>query len=161
MKIFKLATVSVLTIAGMGLTSIAIAEPRSSDGPRHFSGMSGKHFERMAERLELSTEQKAALKDSFSSQRANRQAQRKVMRAAHAQLKQLIRSGASESTVKSQADKVAALHSNQLMQKFYRRQQMSKVLSAEQLDKLDKHREQRMGHRKEGGKRKHLKHHEK
>jgi Spy/CpxP family protein refolding chaperone len=140
MKIGKSLALSALIIAGLLASSRGEAQPGSG-----FRG--GIHGGRMFETLQLSDGQKATINGLFAANREN-------ARALHRRLqehRQLLRNAAQaqpfdEATVRFQAQELANLQAEMMVQRIVVMNQVSSVLTADQKAKLQELREQRKAH---------------
>jgi len=135
MKIGKAVTLSALII--VGLLATAAADP----GPGRFGRF---HGDRMLEALQLSDEQKATIDGWFA---ANRESARSLHESMREQ-RQLLRDAAQtqpfdEAAVRFQAQELAKLQAEMIVQRAAVRNQVSSVLTAEQKAKLEELKEQR------------------
>jgi Spy/CpxP family protein refolding chaperone len=136
MKIAKPFALSALLLAGLLASSRAEAQL----GP-------GFHGGRMFETLQLSDGQKAAINGLFAANREN-------ARALHQRLqehRQLLRNAAQaqpfdEATVRFQAQELANLQAEMMVQRIAVMNQVSSVLTADQKARLQQLREERKAH---------------
>jgi protein CpxP len=140
MKIGKSLALSALLLAGLLASSRAEAQP----GPGIRGGF---HGGRMFETLQLSDGQKATINGLFAANREN-------ARSLHQRLqeqRQLLRNAAQaqpfdEAAVRFQAQELANLQAEMMVQRIAVTNQISSVLTAEQKAKLQELREQRKAH---------------
>jgi protein CpxP len=140
MKIGKLLALSALLLAGLLASSRAGAQP----GPG-FRG--GFHGGRLLETLQLTNEQRAAIDGLFAANRDN-------ARSLHQRLqeqRQLLRNAAQaqpfdEAAVRFQAQELAKLQAEMMVQRIAVTNQISSFLTADQKAKLQELREQRKAH---------------
>lgn len=140
MKIARPFALSVLLLAGLLASSRAEAQP----GPG-FPG--GFHGARMFETLQLSDGQKAAIDELFAANREN-------ARSLHQRLqeqRQLLRNAAQaqpfdEAAVRFQAQELANLQAEMMVQRIALMSQVSSVLTSDQKAKLEGLREERKAH---------------
>jgi protein CpxP len=135
MKISKSLALSALIIAG--LLATAAAHP----GPGRHGGF---HGARMFEALQLSDGQKTTIDGLFAADRENLRALHQRMREQH----QLLRDAAQtqpfdEAAVRFQAQELAKLQAEMMVQRAALMNQVSSVLTADQKAKLQELREQR------------------
>jgi Spy/CpxP family protein refolding chaperone len=140
MNIGKSLVLSALLLAGLLASSRAEAQP----GPG-FRG--GFHGGRLFETLQLTNEQKAAIDGLFAANQDN-------ARSLHQRLqeqRQLLRNAAQaqpfdEATVRFQAQELANLQAEMMVQRIAVMNQISSFLTADQKAKLQELREQRKPH---------------
>jgi protein CpxP len=140
MKIGKSLALSALLLAGLLASSRAEAQP----GPGIRGGF---HGGRLFETLQLTNEQKAAIDGLFAANRDN-------ARSLHQRLqeqRQLLRNAAQaqpfdEAAVRFQAQELANLQAEMMVQRIAVTNQISSVLTADQKAKLQELREQRKAH---------------
>jgi periplasmic protein CpxP/Spy len=137
MKIGKSLALSALLLAGLLASSRAEAQP----GPG-FRG--GFHGGRLFETLQLTDEQKSAIDGLFA---ANRESARSQLQRFQEQ-RQLLRNAAQarpfdEAAVRFQAQELASLQAEMMVQRIAVMNQVSTVLTAEQKAKLQQLREER------------------
>jgi len=140
MKIGKSLALSALIIAGMLSGSRAEAQP----GPGFRGGI---HGGRIFETLQLTNEQKTTIDSLFAANREN-------ARSLHQRLqeqRQLLRNAAQtqpfdEAAVRFQAQELAKLQAEMMVQRAAVMNQISGILTAEQKAKLQDLREQRKAH---------------
>ena len=140
MKIGKSLALSALLLAGLLASSRAGAQPGSG-----FRG--GFHGGRLFETLQLTNEQKAAIDGLFAANQDN-------ARSLHQRLqeqRQLLRNAAQaqpfdEAAVRFQAQELAKLQAEMMVQRIAVTNQISSFLTADQKAKLQELREQRKPH---------------
>jgi Spy/CpxP family protein refolding chaperone len=140
MKIGKSLALSALLLAGLLASSRAGAQPGSG-----FRG--GFHGGRLFETLQLTNEQKAAIDGLFAANQDN-------ARSLHQRLqeqRQLLRNASQaqpfdEATVRFQAQELANLQAEMMVQRIAVMNQISSFLTADQKAKLQELREQRKPH---------------
>ena len=140
MKIGKSLALSALLLAGLLASSRAEAQP----GPG-FRG--GFHGPRMFETLQLTDGQKTTIDGLFA---ANRENARALFQRLQEQ-RQLLRNAAQaqpfdEAGVRFQAQELAKLQAEMMVQRIAVMKQVSSVLTEEQKAKLQELREQRKAH---------------
>ncbi len=136
MKIAKPFALSTLVLAGLLASSRADAQP----GPEFHGG-------RLFETLQLTNEQRAAIDELFAANRDN-------ARSLHQRLqeqRQLLSNAAQaqpfdEAAVCVQAQELANLQADMMVQRIAVMNQVSSVLTADQKAKLQELREQRKAH---------------
>ena len=140
MKIGKSLALSVLVLAGLLASSRAEAQP----GPGFCGGF---HGGRLFETLQLTNEQKAAIDGLFAANQDN-------ARSLHQRLqeqRQLLRNAAQaqpfdEAAVRFQAQELANLQAEMMVQRIAVMNQISSVLTADQKARLQQLREERKAH---------------
>jgi protein CpxP len=137
MKIAKPLALSVLLLAGLLASSRAEAQP----GPGFRGGI---HGGRMFETLQLSDGQKAAIDELFAANRDNARS----LHQRFQEQRQLLRNAAQaqpfdEAAVRFQAQELAKLQAELIVQRAALTNQISGILTAEQKAKLQDLREQR------------------
>ncbi|MBI2368585.1 MAG: Spy/CpxP family protein refolding chaperone [Deltaproteobacteria bacterium] len=137
MKIGKSLALSALIIVGL-LTG---ARAQSQTGPGHPRGF---HGTRLFENLQLTNEQKATIDGLFAANRENALSLRQRVQ----EQRQLLRNAAQtqpfdEAAVRFQAQELAKLQSEMMVQRAAVMNQISGILTTEQKAKLQDLREQR------------------
>lgn len=147
MTIWKLAAVSTLAIASMGLSTMTIAgHNHDRDGAGHSfmkPGHGGKAIKRMARKLDLNEEQKSQMEALFEGTQDQRESRHDAMKEARQNLHQAIISGASQSDVQLMADKIGQLVADKAMARYQMRLKMKDILTEEQITKMDELRDKR------------------
>jgi len=136
MKIAKPFALSALLLAGLLAGSRAEAQP----GPGFRGG-------RLFETLQLSDGQKAAIDELFAANRGNARS----LHQRFQEQRQLLRNAAQaqpfdEDAVRFQAQELANLQAEMLVQRIALMNQVSSVLTADQKAKLEELREERKAH---------------
>jgi protein CpxP len=137
MKIGKSLALSALIIAGL-LTS---SRAQSQTGPGHPRGF---HGARLFDTLQLTNEQKSTIDGLFAANRENARS----LRQRFQEQRQLLRNAAQtqpfdEAAVRFQAQELAKLQSEMMVQRAAVMNQISGILTTEQKAKLQDLREQR------------------
>ena len=137
MKIGKSLALSALIIVGL-LTG---ARAQSQTGPGHPRGF---HGVRLFENLQLTNEQKSTIDGLFAANRENARS----LRQRFQEQRQLLRNAAQtqpfdEAAVRFQAQELAKLQSEMMVQRAAVMNQISGILTTEQKAKLQDLREQR------------------
>ncbi len=137
MKIGKSLALSALIIAGLLTGSRA----QSQTGPGHPRGF---HGVRLFENLQLTNEQKSTIDGLFAANRENARS----LRQRFQEQRQLLRNAAQtqpfdEAAVRFQAQELAKLQSEMMVQRAAVMNQISGILTTEQKAKLQDLREQR------------------
>jgi protein CpxP len=140
MKIRKSLALSILFLAVLLTSPRAEAQP----GPG-FRG--GFHGGRMFETLQLSDGQKATIDELFAANRENARS----LRPRFQEQRQLLRNAAQaqpfdEAAVRFQAQELANLQAEMMVQRIALMNQVSSVLTADQKAKLEELREERKAH---------------
>ena len=133
---------AVLTIAVFALVALfatsAFAKPCShgKDGGFHGAGMGFWKNEQAVEKLGLSEDQIAALDKTFEAMHTKFVALGEKKTAVHDELNSAIDSGDEEAIAQAK-EKMNALHAEKLDLKVEHKQQIAKILTQEQLEKLE------------------------
>jgi Spy/CpxP family protein refolding chaperone len=140
MKIAKPFALSALLLAGLLASSRAEAQP----GPGFRSGF---HGGRLFETLQLTDGQKATIDELFAANRENARS----LRPRFQEQRQLLRNAAQaqpfdEAAVRFQAQELANLQAEMMVQRIALMNQVSSVLTTDQKAKLEELREERKAH---------------
>jgi Spy/CpxP family protein refolding chaperone len=134
MKILKsaaLALAAALAIGG-GFAPNSRAAESTADGP--FSGQLG---ERIKEKLDLSDDQLAQIKNQFKSEKDNLTTLLTRLHAAHTQLRAAIhKADATETSVRAAAAQLSAVEADLAVERLKLYGKISPVLTADQREKL-------------------------
>lgn len=156
----KSLVAGVLLASSVGLVTVVAAMP-SGDGPgcgrsghhmghgRQFAGHLSK-LERLADHLDVTDEQRAAIRAIADDSRQQMAELRDEMRANWGQLKELTRqTPLDEAAVRSVADNQGDLKAEMIVMRARQRSEMKAVLTDEQRAQLDELRERK--HLRHGG----------
>jgi protein CpxP len=142
-------------VAAALFTAIGIAPSGASafmgeDGPP----MKGQHFARMATELGLSAQQKTDIKAIFQKNRAQFQPLLKQMVAERHALRTLIQADViDEAAIRAQSARVAAIQADLAVQRAHMGQEVRKLLTPEQIQKLKEFQTRMDEHRGKAGSR--------
>ncbi|AFU97388.1 Spy/CpxP family protein refolding chaperone [Simiduia agarivorans] len=126
---------TLVALGGMASVAVAKGDPFGMHGPAL-----GEKMIKKLELTEAQQEQARAMRDKY---RADHKAAREQMKAQMKQFKVLERAGASVAELKAQADVMAALMSEKMVERAVQMREFRAILTAEQLVKMDELIEQR------------------
>lgn len=130
--------VAVATVVALGgLASVAMAKGHPFD--RHGPGMG----EKLMKQLELTEAQQTQVRALKEKHRADHKQSRDEMKSQMEQFRTLERGGASVAELKAQADVMAAMMSEKMVQRAVQMREFRAILTAEQQVKMDDLMEQR------------------
>jgi protein CpxP len=132
------ALLAALLIGGSGL---ALAGDRCHD--RGEGGRHGAPMRALSQLESLSDEQRAQIKDLFRTQRDTMRERRDAMQDNREALREAMQSGADEATLRPLANKQGELVSEMIMARAQMQQQLSAILTEEQMTELKKMRKER------------------
>jgi protein CpxP len=160
-KLTKSLLAMTLVVSSVGLVTVVSAMP-FADGPgcgraghytahsKHHGGR-GPNLERLADRLDMTEQQRAEIKTMLDDSRQQMKGLREQMRANRAQLRDLTQQAEfDEAAVRNVADEQGDLKAEMIVLRARQRHEMKAVLTDEQRVKLDE-MWQRKNHR--GGER--------
>ena len=131
-------TIRTIAAAAALITAVSLAPAGASaftgdDGPP----MAGRHFKKMATELGLSAQQQQDIKAIFQKARPQSQPQMKQLMAERHALRALIHADTvDEAAIRAQSAKVAAIQADLAVQRALTGQQVRKLLTPEQVQKM-------------------------
>lgn len=134
------ATAMLAVLFGFGLPAYA---DHGDCGPGHHSMRSerhdpGAHFDRLADKLGLTDEQKAQIKSWHEEKQAQRGEHGDAMRKAHREMWALMNADTvDEAAIRAKARELADMHADQAIEHAHFMQQLRTILTPEQLKKLE------------------------
>lgn len=140
-KITSLTVTAVLgTLLGFGAPAYAVpGDCGHGHGSKHMQRHGpGAHFNRLADELELTDEQKAQLKGWHEEKQAQRGDYRDTRRNAHREMRELMNAETiDEAAIRAKALELAEVHADHAVEHARFMQRFRAILTLEQLEKLE------------------------
>lgn len=151
-KITSFTVMAMLgTVLGFGLPAYA-DQGDCGSGHRHMHSERhnpGAHFARLAEKLDLTDEQKAQLKSWREEKQAPRGERRDALREAHREMQALMSAETiDEAAIHAKARELADAHADSAIEHARFMQRFRAILTPEQLEKLEALKAERPGFNK-------------
>lgn len=147
------ATVTLAAVFGFGLPAYADLGD-CGPGHRHMHSERqdpGAHFDRLADKLDLTDEQKAQLKSWHEEKQSQRDERRDALRDAHREMQALMSADTvDEAAIRAKARELADAHADRAIEHARFMQRFRAILTPEQLEKLEALKAERHGFNKKG-----------
>lgn len=145
------ATVTLAAVFGFGLPAYA-DHGDCGPGQHHMRSERhdpGAHFDRLADKLELTDEQKAQIKSWREEKQAQRGERRDDLRKIHREMRALMNADTlDEAAIRAKARELADIHADQAIEHARFMQHLRTILTPEQLKKLEALKAKRHGFNK-------------
>ncbi|SDJ58249.1 Spy/CpxP family protein refolding chaperone [Microbulbifer yueqingensis] len=144
---WKTMAASVVVASALAIPGFAMADHHGhhgDKGPHH-----ERMLERMAEKLELTEEQKAQIKANHEANRAEHRKLREEMHKVREEVSEALDSGADQATLDELASRLGALQIEKMRQRREMHEQLKAVLTDEQKAKLEQMHSERKDRWKE------------
>lgn len=142
---------SLVMTTALAIPGMSLADQHGPHGGHH--GDKWQHhehmLEKMAEKLDLTEEQKAKIKANHEAKRAEHRQMRKELHEVRQEVREALEAGADQATLDKLATKLGSAEIKMMRHRQKMHEQLESILTDEQKAKLEKMHSERRQHRME------------